>query len=106
MFHLFVECRFIKGIWKTISKELNLVNPWDGDHIANYFHNWLKKKENGNEIPCFICWEVWKQINLVIFEDLPPNLVKVSNCILQDLGELKFSQCLKIRRIDRPPILD
>jgi len=30
----------------------------------------------------------------------------VCNCILQDLGELKVSQVTKLRRIDRPPILE
>ena len=82
MFHLFVERAFIKDIWQTISKDLNLVSPWEGFQLEDCFQKWLKKKDNGNEIPCFICWEVWKHINLVIFEDLSPNLVRVINCIL------------------------
>ena len=82
MFHLFVECGFIKDIWQTISKDLNLVSPWEGFQMEDCFQKWLKKKDNGNEIPCFICWDVWKHINLVIFEDLSPNLVRVINCIL------------------------
>jgi hypothetical protein len=82
MFHLFVERGFIKDIWQTISKDLNLVSPWEGFQMEDCFQKWLKKKDNGNEIPCFICWEVWKHINLVIFEDLSPNLVRVINCIL------------------------
>ena len=82
MFHVFVERGFIKYIWQTISKDLNLVSPWEGFQMEDCFQKWLKKKDNGNEIPRFICWEVWKHINLVIFEDLSPNLVRVINCIL------------------------
>jgi hypothetical protein len=55
LLHLFVVCKFIKGIWKTILKELNLVIPWEGVHIADCFQNWLEKKENGKEMPFFIC---------------------------------------------------
>jgi hypothetical protein len=65
-------------------------------------------KEDGNwkEIPCYICWEIWKHRNLVIFEEHPPTLVRVCNSILQDLGEIKKSQPTQLSRIDRPPILD
>jgi len=77
--HLFVECSFT-------------------------CKNRIKKRENWKEIHYFICWEVWKHRNLVIFEDSPPNRIRVCNSILQDLGETKVSYSIKVNRIDRPPI--
>jgi hypothetical protein len=89
--HLFGDCSFIKIIWKTISKEQNLVNKWQGRFFENSFLNWTKRKENWNEIPCLISWEVWKHMNLLIFEGQQKNHIRFCNYILQDLGEQKIT---------------
>jgi hypothetical protein len=73
LLHLFGDCSFIKNIWKTITKELKLVNSWQGGIFENSLLNWTKKKENWNEMPCLICWEVWKHKNLLIFEGQKKN---------------------------------
>jgi hypothetical protein len=86
MSHIFFECSFIKVIWNSILKELKLVSTWEGGQIVECLQNWIRKKENWKEIPCFLCWEVWKHMNLVTFEYFPPIEVRVCNCILQDLG--------------------
>jgi hypothetical protein len=104
LLHLFGECRFIKNIWYILSKELMLVNKWQGGQFENNLHNWTKRKENWNEIPCFISWEVWKHRNLLIFEDKALNLIRVCNYILQDLGEQKLTLDTSHKRIDRPPV--
>jgi hypothetical protein len=104
--HLFVDCRFTKNIWFIIQKELKLESGWEGEQIVDCFENWLKKRENWKELPGYLCWEVWKHRNLVIFEGRPLNRDKVCNSILQDLGETKVSNFTKVDRIDMPPILD
>jgi hypothetical protein len=106
VYHLFVDCSFTKDIWFTIIKDLKLTNNWEGGQIVECLQNWIRKELNWKEIPCFICWEVWKHMNLVIFEDHPPNLIRVCNSILQDLGELKSPKSPKLSRVDRPPLLD
>jgi hypothetical protein len=75
--HLFVDCSFTKDIWYTIHKELKLESAWEGGKIAGCLQNWKRKRKNWIEIPCFVCWEVWKHRNLAIFEDQPLNRVKV-----------------------------
>jgi hypothetical protein len=50
-------------------------------------------------------WEVWKHINLAIFEDHPINRVIVCNKILQDLGEVTRFKLTKVSRIERQPFL-
>jgi hypothetical protein len=104
--HLFGECSFIINMWQTITKELKLVNKWQGGHFENNLHNWSKGKGNWNEIPCYICWEVWKHRNLLIFEDQQKNHIRVCNYILQDLEEQKITQDTKHKRIDRSPTLE
>jgi hypothetical protein len=42
----------------------------------------------------------------VIFEDHPPNLVRVCSRILQNLGELEIPKDTKSNRVVRPPLLD
>jgi hypothetical protein len=42
----------------------------------------------------------------VIFEDHPPNLVRVCSRILHALGEFKSPKDTKISRVVRPPLLD
>jgi ribonuclease HI len=110
--HLFVECNFTKDIWFYLQKELNYKGNWEGGQAIECFLNWIKQKDNVKELPCYLCWEIWKHRNLVNFEDCFPNRVRVCNNILQylgdtkNLGDKKFSIDAKDRRIDRPPILD
>jgi hypothetical protein len=80
--HLFVDCDFTKDIWYNIQKKLKCKGFWEGGQIAECFHNWVKKKDNIKEFSSFICWEIWKHRNLVIFEDRLPNRVRVCNNIL------------------------
>jgi hypothetical protein len=65
--HLLVECHFTKDIWISILKELKLKRNWGGGHLSECFQNWIKEMEFWKEVPCYICWEIWKHKNLVIF---------------------------------------
>jgi hypothetical protein len=89
---MFLDCRFLKDIWGSISKELKILNVWIGGHIEDFFQRWIVKKENREEITCFICWEVWKHRNLIIFENVVPSLGRVCTSILQDWKNLKLSR--------------
>ena len=103
---LFVDCIFTKNIWATILLELKIDSVWEGEQVDVCCENWFKKKENCKELPGFICWEVWKHINLAIFEDHPINRVIVCNTILHDLGEITITKYTKDSRIERSPLLD
>jgi hypothetical protein len=94
--HIFVECRFTKDIWIIVLKELRLESIWEGEKIGDSFENWLKKNENWKELPGYLCWEVWKQRNMVIFEGRPINREEICNSIIQDLGETKFLCALRL----------
>ena len=87
--HLFIDCNFIKSIWTSVTKDLNNHSEWGGGEMEECFKNCILKKDNKEEIPCIICWEVWKHRNLIIFENAFPSMSRVFSCILQDLGEYK-----------------
>ena len=48
---------------------------------------------------------MWKHTNLITFEDSLPNLSRVYNRILQDMGETKRATSYKVCRVDMPPFL-
>jgi hypothetical protein len=104
--HLMVECLFTKYIWNSILKELKLKRNWGGGLLCECYHNWFKEMEFWKEVPCFICWEIWKYMNMIIFEDQNLSLARVCNIILQDLGENKKIQKSQHHMVTRPPFLD
>jgi len=104
--HLFIYCNFKKSIWLSILKEQNINNIWEGGLLIDCFQNWSSKTNFWKEFPCYICWDIWKQRNLVMFEDLPISQIMVYNRILQDLGENKNKFSAQLDRITQPPLLD
>ena len=58
------------------------------------------------EMSCFICWELWRHRNLIIFEDQNLSLSRVCNRKLLDLGEMEKVHIVHSQRIVRPPFLE
>jgi hypothetical protein len=103
--HLFGECSFINGIWQTITKELKLVNSWQGGQIEVSLQNWLRVKENWKEIPCFICWEVWKHRNLLFFKTIPKIKLEFATVFCRTWGNKKLHRSLNIEGLIGHPFL-
>jgi len=57
------------------------------------------------EIPSFICWEVWRHQNLVIFEGQNLSVSRLCNRVLQDMGEIYTYLSIPFQGIDCPPLL-
>jgi hypothetical protein len=62
---------------------------WVCGQLLECFQVWVKEIEMWKELPCFICWELWRHRNLVIFEDQSLSLSRVCNRVLLDLGEME-----------------
>jgi hypothetical protein len=90
--HLMVECLFTKEIWNSILNEFHLQRNWGGGLLCDCYQVWIKEMEYWKELPCYICWEIWKHRNMIIFEEHNLSLARVCNKILQDLGENKKIQ--------------
>jgi hypothetical protein len=65
--HLMVYCSFTKEVWNYLLKVLKVQRIWECGQLSESFQNWNKVKENWTELPCYICWEIWRQRNLIIF---------------------------------------
>jgi hypothetical protein len=65
--HLMVKCPFTRDVWNYLLKVLKVQRIWDCRQLSESFQNWNKVKDNWLELPCYICWEIWRQRNLIIF---------------------------------------
>ena len=69
--HLLIHCQFTKKVWKEIKKKRIKENTKVVFSILK--NHFLKLDNRGNvwkELPCFICWEIWKHRNGMIFEEI------------------------------------
>ena len=83
--HLFFECLFSSRIWSYLQI------GWSPDPIYSSISN-ARKRFQG---PCFIeitilaCWNIWKQRNNYIFENVRPSFRGWKAGFLADLALLK-----------------
>lgn len=62
-----------------MSEILRFSQVWGLDSFEVDFLKWYKNATNHKILPSFICWDIWKTENYVIFEDKLVNLV--TNCL-------------------------
>jgi hypothetical protein len=77
--HLMVECFFTKEVWKSILIVFKIQKDWGFGQLSDCFQDWLKEMNYMKELPCYICWEIWRHRNLIIFEDHNVSLNIVCN---------------------------
>jgi ribonuclease HI len=77
IFHLFVECPFTSYIWENILAHYKLVGGWSGTTVRDCFELWAKRFYSHHTLLVFICWLIWKERNLAIFETKSPSMEKV-----------------------------
>jgi hypothetical protein len=95
MFHLFVECPFTCAVWERVKKSINNLGAWTGNSISECFKNWKLQNSAYPTLPIFICWYIWIERNLAIFEDGSPSIHKVVFLSLLVMGDYKSP--IKIR---------
>jgi hypothetical protein len=65
--HLMVYFPFTKEVWKYLLNVLKFQRFLECGQLRECFQAWNKVKDHWLELPCYICWEVWRQRNLIIF---------------------------------------
>lgn len=88
VYHLLVHCSFTKLLWQVASRNCNIAPRWSSSSMSLCFKDWIKNVKSWCELPCFICWELWKHRNKILFEDKPKNAVKVGLLALSAYKEL------------------
>jgi hypothetical protein len=76
--HIFVFCPFTRTVWKKIKEEHKLSIGCTRTSVEDFFANWAFQNHSLSSLPTFICWFIWLERNLAIFESRKPSLEKVS----------------------------
>jgi ribonuclease HI len=76
------------------------------DSLHLCFLEWRRGACDWKEMPCFISWEIWKQRNLVLFEDRPASVLKVKMKAIVGFKEHHREGSDFGRKIAPPPVLN
>jgi hypothetical protein len=68
--HLFADCHFTCSVWERIFFKLNFLGAWTGDSMNERFKKWRLLYSDYLTLPFHICWFIWKERNLTIFENI------------------------------------
>jgi hypothetical protein len=103
---MFLTFYFTINLWKSLNDTYNLTMPWGGSSINDCLENWQKAKKVYKSLPIIVCWSLWLEINICMFDSVSPSTQRVS---FQISGMLKstHSQVLKGTsiKINRTPNL-
>jgi hypothetical protein len=77
VFHLFVQCPFTCFVWNKIKVHYKLSIGWSGSTVFECFDLWARRNYSLSSLPAFICWFIWIERNLAIFESKSPSMEKV-----------------------------
>jgi hypothetical protein len=84
--HLFVYCPFTISVWERIKMALKFSIGWIGPTMKECFENWALQNHNFPTLPAFICWFIWLERNLAIFESRTPSIQKIAYLSLGAVG--------------------
>jgi hypothetical protein len=66
--HLFIECIFTKSVWNKCEHLLQFKHQWVGYTLQNCMDLWFSDTQVSNRLPLLLCWFLWKERNLCLFE--------------------------------------
>ena len=67
--HLFLQCPFIKEVWKECSRSLGFPCRWESNTVLQAWENrrTLAAQENMKALPLLVIWGVWLARNNLFF---------------------------------------
>jgi len=84
--YLFVYCPFTTLVWERIKIPLKFSTGWIGSTMSKCFENWAIHNHNFPTLLAFICWFIWLERNLAIFESGTPSIQKITFLSLGAVG--------------------
>lgn len=70
------------------------------------FRVWFKGVKEWRKLPCYVCWELWKHKNALLFEGKTTLVWMVVSKISRWFGELRKEKARKNMRLLRLPTLN
>lgn len=103
--HLFLHCPIVAALWEFMIFRLNaswvllgtmktLIHSWSSQDLSSLNHH---GKVARNLIPFAVCWTVWEERNLRIFEDRSAPLHKLIDFVFFKLHEWLLAGSLGFR---------
>jgi ribonuclease HI len=86
LFRILSSLPFTRTIWKKNKEQHKLSTGWTRTSVKDCFANWAFQNHSLSSLPTFICWFIWLERNLAIFESRNPSLEKV---IFLSLGAVR-----------------
>lgn len=71
-----------------------------------YFKNWIKRACVWKGLPCFVYWEIWKHMVVVLIEKQKLYIWKVVLKELSSFGEFCKEKAKMVTRNPSPPIIN
>jgi hypothetical protein len=90
--HLLIHCEFTVNVWTRLLQFLSLTLVWKGDSVLECFADWHKNKSAPISLAATVCWWIWIERNLAIFEGRPPSCQAVIHKILSNFNWQPTSQ--------------
>lgn len=98
--HLLIRCNYTEAVWSTIAAQLNLPNFTHMSSLEGPI-DWVSKLEQAESKQArkmnlgnlfFFWWNIWKERNRRIFEEIEKSVPQLANQILDDINQYKFAK--------------
>ena len=96
MEHILFKCPFMQDFWYWVKNKLNWTSPIPQD-IEGFLRGWLVKNRISiyeklwNITPAIIMWEIWKERNRQIFQNLELSKITFFNKV--EAAIIEFMNC-------------
>jgi hypothetical protein len=75
--HIFIHCAFTKAVWEKIITRGGYKHTWSGRSLEICIQEWFENKSVPTVLAAHLCWNIWLERNLAIFEGSMPKIQKV-----------------------------
>ena len=103
MDHLMVQCFFSKKLWEELRNIIWFPLIWGSLNVINNFDSQRRGAKRWLELPCFICLDIWKQRNVILFENKGYFFWKVVTRVKSLFSFYVKEEKQSTRRIPQPP---
>jgi hypothetical protein len=84
-----------------LSQHYSLTTDWKGSSFTDCFISWISDSSAPHSLAAHVCWQTWKERNLVLFEGRPPSLQAVLHRILSSFHlQQKSTKNIQIKARD------
>ena len=99
-----LHCRFSQQVWKETTTVYNINYKWFGLNLQSCLKDRCCRHPTWHMMPSIICFHIWLERNLVLFEEGRVSIASVLHMILGWLGKSKGIKQLALS-IKNPPLL-